>query len=237
MKMGAEPKKMAVLGGLVAVAAIVYWMNSSDGPSPTASARSASAPGSVAMTPVTVPKVRPRRQPTGFGEGLGVFEPEAPATVDPTKVDPTIRLDLLAKVQSVESEGGVRNIFKLEQPPPEPVKLDPNIPKVPKLQMTDGQPKLPAVNAASTKPGTPGTPAAPVAPPINLKYYGYSTKRSDGEKKAFFLDGDDIIVAAEGDLIKKQYRVIRITTSSVQMEDTNSKSTQTLPLTPEAAPA
>ncbi len=72
--------------------------------------------------------------------------------------------------------------------------------------------------------------------PINLKYYGYSTKRTDGEKKAFFLDGEDIIVASEGEIIKKQYKLVRIGTTSVQMEDTTSKTTQTLPLQPEAAP-
>ena len=238
MKLGAEPKKLAALVGLAAVAAIVYWMNSSDSsPSTPTITRPAAAPGTVPTAQVNVPKIRSRRQPKGFAEGLGVFEPEAPASVDPSKIDPTIRLDLLAKVQAIESEGGVRNIFKIEQPPPEPVKPDPKIPDVPKLQLTDAQPKPPGATAASTQAPGPVASAAPVAPPINLKYYGYSTKRSDGEKKAFFLDGDDIIVAGEGDMIKKQYRVVRITTSSVQMEDITSKSTQTLPLTPEAAPA
>jgi hypothetical protein len=234
MKMGAEPKKIAVLGGLVAVAAIVYWMNSSDAPAPSPAPVRTAAP--VAITSAVAAKVRARRQASGLGEGLGVFEPDVPATVDPSKVDPTIRLDLLAKVQSIELEGGNRNIFKVEAPPPEPVKPDPKMPVVPPIH-PNGAPPGPPPKIESGPTATPQPAAVAGAPPINLKYYGYSMKRSDGERKAFFLDGEDIIVAAEGDIIKKQYKVVRITNSSVQMEDTASKSTQTLPLTPEAAPA
>jgi hypothetical protein len=239
MKMGTEPKKLAILGGLVAVAAIVYWMNSSsDAPAPTPVRHAATAPDAAAVTPAFASKLRARRQVQGLGEGLGVFEPEAPVTVDASKVDPTIRLDLLAKVQAIELEGGNRNIFKVEAPPPEPAAVANagKIPVVPGIHPGDGQPK-PPVTPTSTAPTSPTPAGAAGAPPINLKYYGYSTKRSDGERKAFFLDGEDIIVASEGDIIKKQYKVVRITNSSVQMEDTTSKTTQTLPLTPEAAPA
>jgi hypothetical protein len=236
MKMGAEPKKIMVLGGLVAVAAIVYWMNSSDAPAPSP-VRHAAASDAVAVTPAVAAKVRARRQASGLGEGLGVFDPGVPTTVDPSKVDPTIRLDLLAKVQAVELEGGNRNIFKVEAPPPEPVAADKGkpIPEVGKIAVGGPQPS-PNEKGPTKVEAQPLAPT-PVAAVINLKYYGYSMKRSDGERKAFFLDGEDIIVAAEGDIIKKQYKVVRITNSSVQMEDTASKTTQTLPLTPEAAPA
>ncbi|HTP26861.1 MAG TPA: hypothetical protein VMK12_14555, partial [Anaeromyxobacteraceae bacterium] len=33
--------------------------------------------------------------------------------IDPTRVDPTLRLDLFAKVQSVEPAGGARNLFQM----------------------------------------------------------------------------------------------------------------------------
>ena len=49
--------------------------------------------------------------------------------------------------------------------------------------------------------------------------------------RAFFLDGEEIFVAAEGELIKKRYRVVQIDTNSVIMEDTEYKNNrQTLPL-------
>ena len=39
-------------------------------------------------------------------------------------------------------------------------------------------------------------------------------------KKAFFLDGEDILVATEGELVKQRYRVVRIGLSSVDLQDT-----------------
>ena len=85
------------------------------------------------------------------------------------------------------------------------------------------------------KPQPPGPPAPPPPPPITLKYYGYSSARGDNRKHAFFLDGDDILVAAEGETVKKRYRVVRIGVNSVVMEDTQFKHEQTLPLQEEAA--
>ncbi|MCX6609832.1 MAG: hypothetical protein NTW74_03150, partial [Acidobacteria bacterium] len=52
-------------------------------------------------------------------------------------------------------------------------------------------------------------------------------------KKGFFLDGDDIVVASEGDLIKTRYKVIRIGLTNVTMEDTQFKQQQTLPIVPD----
>ena len=53
------------------------------------------------------------------------------------------------------------------------------------------------------QPPPPPRQARHLRRPDQPKYYGYSTKRTDGEKKAFFLDGEEIIVAAEGEIIKK----------------------------------
>jgi hypothetical protein len=140
-------------------------------------------------------------------------------------------MDLLTKVQSVEQEGGARNLFQITAAPPPPVVASKPIPIVPGLH-----PNGPTPLAMASTP-TPSQPSAPLPPPpINLKYYGYSTKTSDGEKKAFFLDGEDIIVASEGEIIKKQYKIVRINSTSVQMEDTTSRTTQTLPIQQEAAP-
>ena len=76
----------------------------------------------------------------------------------------------------------------------------------------------------------------PPPPPITLKFYGYSTPRSDGQKRAFFLDGDDILIAAEGEMVKKRYRVVQIGVNSVIMEDTQFKNNrQTLILQQEQA--
>ncbi|HXM43720.1 MAG TPA: hypothetical protein VN924_20970, partial [Bryobacteraceae bacterium] len=147
--------------------------------------------------------------------------------VDPMTIDPTLRWDLLAKVQAVKLEGGRRNLFAVGAVPlpPEPtVAVKRNIPGAKVAQMGPEPP-----------PGPPPAPPPPQAPPITLKYYGYSSARGDNRKHAFFLDGDDILVAAEGETLKKRYRVVRIGVNSVVMEDTQFKHEQTLPLQEEAA--
>jgi hypothetical protein len=75
---------------------------------------------------------------------------------------------------------------------------------------------------------------APPPPPITLKYYGFSSPPGAGTKTAFFLDGEDILVAKEGETVKRRYRVVRIGVTSVVMEDTDSKRQQTIPLAEEA---
>ena len=77
----------------------------------------------------------------------------------------------------------------------------------------------------------PEPPAAPVAPPIPLKFYGFVSATE--AKRAFFLDGDDIVVAREGDVIKKRYKVMRIGLNSAIVEDEQFKSQQTLTLVQE----
>jgi hypothetical protein len=67
---------------------------------------------------------------------------------------------------------------------------------------------------------------------MNFKYYGYKVSKTDGHKAAFLLDGDDILIAGENDTVKnRRYRVVKIGVNSITIEDTQFKSTQTLPLT------
>ena len=237
MNLGADRKKLMILGGLVVVGGLVYWMNSPDAPATSTVARTAADPNAALFAAGAETKGKQRRNPEGVAV-IGGFEYKLTPVTDPSKVDPTLRLDYLTKIQSFETEGGNRNIFKIEQPPPEPPPTHIAKDKIPNAGRIPVGPGQTPVEQTSTikQPENPGPPPPPPPTPINLKYYGYSTKRSDGERKAFFLDGEDVIVAAEGEIIKKQYRVVRIGVSSVQMEDTRSKSTQTLPLQQDAAP-
>jgi hypothetical protein len=148
---------------------------------------------------------------------------------DPATIDPTLRLDLLAKLQQVEPPASMRNIFQYGAAPPpaavavKPVDLPKNTPKI-------------AINQPPPKPaGPPPPPAAPTAPPMTFKYYGYKVSKSDGRREAFLLDGDEIIIAGENDDMKRgRYKVVRIGINSITIEDTQFKSTQTLPLQEDA---
>jgi len=126
-------------------------------------------------------------------------------------------------------EGGSRSLFQFSAAPP-PTTTPGGIQTAttihPGTRMYGPEPP--------PKPPAPPTPTPP--PAITLKFYGYSTPRTDGAKRAFFLDGDDIFVAAEGDLVKKRYRVVQIGVNSVIMEDTEFKNNrQTLVIQQEQA--
>ena len=90
--------------------------------------------------------------------------------------------------------------------------------------------------ATKHPPQAPVTPVKPPPAPIPLKFYGYVNGRGvipTGNKRAFFLDGEDIVVAGENEVIRSRCRVIRIDINSAIVEDTTTKSQQTLPLVEE----
>ena len=54
--------------------------------------------------------------------------------------------------------------------------------------------------------------------PINLKFFGAVEIRG-GPRKVFLSKGEDIFIAMEGDFVDRRYRVVRIGTRSVEMQD------------------
>ena len=74
----------------------------------------------------------------------------------------------------------------------------------------------------------------PPPPPIPLKFYGYSGALRSNVRRAFFLDGEDIVQAGENETIRNRYKIIRIGVNSAVVEDTVAKNQQTLPLAEEA---
>ncbi len=221
LPLGADRKKLAVLGGLaVILVGVIYWNSvSSDSPAAvTAPSRTAAAPvNSFPAMPVIETRPRPPLRP-GSPQQLRLdYQDHKP---DPTTVDPSLRLDLLAKVQAVQLTGGERNLFQFVAPP---------LPKQPEPKIIPGMSggKRGGPAGGATKPPEPPPPPPP--PPIPLKFYGYSVPQP-GVKRAFFLDGDDIIVAAEGDMIEQRYKVVRIGVNSCVVEDTRFQHEETLPL-------
>jgi hypothetical protein len=228
MKLGAnEPKKLIVLGGLVLLGGWLAYTNLFSGPSvsttrtaalPVASEDAVSA--STESEPPAGARAPVRRARSD--EFHPILHPRRPEDrIDPSRIDPTLRLDLLAKLQSVELSGSGRNPFKIGPPPP---KVEPLKGPEPKVDLKPVQ--------ADAKPAAPPGPPSP--PPINLKYYGFTSAPGNTAKTAFFLDGEDILVAKEGDTLKRRYRVVRIGITSVVMEDTDSKRQETIKLTEEA---
>lgn len=117
-------------------------------------------------------------------------------------LDPTLRLDLLATSEKTQYQGAGRNIFVSQRE-------DVQIPNPVARANTD---------AAAAAPPIYTPPQAPSAPPIPLKFYGFAS--SPGEPKKIFLkNGDDVFVAGEGEIVDRRYKVIRITATSVEIQD------------------
>ncbi|MGA2714546.1 MAG: hypothetical protein ABSG41_15700 [Bryobacteraceae bacterium] len=239
MKAGAEPKKLAILATLLVVAGVALYMNVFSGDSPTGPAPAPRAAAVVVPTVDTpqagaigAPDTR-RAVKNNAGTEIkfrqGSLRPED--RPDPATIDPTLRLDLLAKVQNVEMEGTMRNLFQYGAAPPPPPAAPIPLPEHPPTIAINSKPATPP-----PPPPPPGPPPAPKAPAMTFKYYGYKVSKADGRKEAFLLDGDDIIIAGENDAVKLgRYKVVRIGVNSITIEDTQFKSTQTLQLQEDTA--
>jgi hypothetical protein len=227
--LGAEPKKTAVLAGLALVAAYLLYTNfrgDTPGQSSPAVRTAAPAPGPAA-TPAGADVRRSSRPAVDrsaqeFRPSLKPRRPEERR--DPATIDPALRIDLLAKLQNVKLEGGQRSLFEFSQPRP---------PKTPDVKILP-KPGQPAANSNGGTPAAPKPEAAaavkPPAPPITMKFFGFISQAKGGAKRAFFLDGEEIHIASEGDMIKKRFKVVRIGISSAVVEDTEHQHQQTLPL-------
>ena len=235
MKLGAERKKVYILCGLLVLAVLMFWMNRNDDSSPetpepanrsavaappapvvTRSNTSGPAPANISQAPRNRTATRSSQE---FKPSLKPRRPEDRA--DPMTVDPTLRLDLLAKLREVRLEGGTRSLFEFSQAPPPKTADVKIVPKAIKNALNN--------KPTETAPVVALDPVKPPPPPILLKFYGYANQKGP-PKRAFFIEGDDIYVVGEGELIKKRYKVIRIGINSAVVEDTQFQHQQTLPL-------
>ena len=233
-KLGAEPKKVATLGVLMVVLAYFVYDNMTSDDTPRTTPRPAATAAPIATSPraAATSALIPTAPPNLAGRsrtrsGVQEFKPRIGARrpedrLDPASIDPSIRLDLIARLQSLKVEGGHRSLFEFTQAPVAQTKDTPIV--KPKPMIGPPPPPPPETAKADT------TPPKPPPPPINLKFYGYINSPRQAARRAFFLDGEDILVAGEGELLKKRYKIVRIGVSSAVVEDIEHKHQQTLPL-------
>jgi hypothetical protein len=221
-----DKKKVMILAGL-GVTLVVVWFINRDPSAPVQAPTvrvpvrpNAPGPRDVPTEASPGPRVATR---TSSGRGsIADFRPtlKLKEGTDVSKIDPSLHLDLLAKVKNVAMSGGSRSLFEFSQAPaaaaPPPV-------------VANIYPTMGPVYKPPAPPPPP--PAKTPPPPIPLKFYGYSgTARSSGLRSAFFLDGDDIVIAKETDMVRNRYKIVRIGVNSAVVEDTTNKNEQTLPL-------
>ena len=139
---------------------------------------------------------------TGVHADDGKFEPlNVP--------DPSLRLDLLERIQKEQYNGRHRNIFSAEPLPPPPDVLA-------------------AQKAAQDGPVTPAPP-----PPVTVPatFYGIVTDPATGNRRACFsANTDNIYILAEGGTLLNQFRVVKIGNNTVEMQEISSGRSTTLTL-------
>jgi hypothetical protein len=203
MKLGAENRTTALIAiALMIIAAFMIVRMWSGGGQPAAASNAAPVPPEAAAE--TAPARVGRRAARGARSATRNATPGSVVTLDPR-----LRLDLLKLSEGTEYKGTGRNIFDAAAEIPKPI-------------------ENPIKEASKTPPPPPPPPPGP--PPINLKFVGFA--RGTGEvTKVFLTQGDDIFVAAEGDIVNRRYKVMRINANSVEIEDVLSNNRQTIPLT------
>jgi hypothetical protein len=161
-------------------------------------------PSPPAAAPVTGPTTTTAGRPGARRTASGRVSP----LVEP-RLDPTLDLKLLGQSEEIKYAGNGRNIFAAGSLP---------IEKPKGTGATDQQ-------AALRQP-----PPIPPPPPITLKFFGFANRPGE-TKRAFLSQGEDVFIAAEGDIVDRRYRILRISPTAVDVEDVLNNNRQSLPLT------
>lgn len=230
MKVGIDPK--ILVGSLVVFAAVLFWYNSRSDDIPSSPSRVPSAVRTDTPNiapPATAAPAKPRvsnarRTANQLANDRGTLRLRP---VDATRgdVDPTLHLNLLSRLQAVEETPSTRSLFEIGTVTPPAASGMPTI-------------KGPVV-MPKPLPGPPPAAAAATPPPLNIpwRYYGYVRPAETGKTNSgLFLDGDNVLVVSEGQVVKQRFLIVELTPTTARIEDTQLRQGQTLPVVPVANP-
>ena len=163
---------------------------------------SAAAPVAIGPAGSAPETLAPQRTTTGRGSGKKAATSRT--------LDPTLRFDLLKASEGTQYEGRGRDVFRVFVDPP---------------------PRLVAPVVKNQTPVVSAPPAIPPPPPINLKFFGFAISKPGEAKHIFLVEGEDIFIAKEGDIVDRRYKVVRISPNAVEILDVLSNNRQSIPLT------
>jgi hypothetical protein len=96
----------------------------------------------------------------------------------------------------------------------------------------------PAQAAAKAAPQYPTVtaPPEPAPPVLSMKFFGYGSLPTNGPRRAFLLDGEEIHIVQEGDTVQNHIRITHIGNDRIEYEDTitGKKNSSTLEMPPQA---
>jgi len=132
--------------------------------------------------------------------GNSANAPSADGQFAPVNVDnPALRMDILNRFLNLQYKGTHRNIFNAVPPPPPSAEV-------------------------KTPENVPPPPSVPTGPPpltVEAKYFGYATDAMGNNRRAFFAtaNNEDVIIAGEGDTLLGRFRVVRLTSTTADLEE------------------
>jgi hypothetical protein len=134
----------------------------------------------------------------------------------PPVENPQLHIPAVDRARKTEYKSGGRNIFSRDLPPP-PAAIHPKPDPIP-------QP-------------APVIKEEPKVPPLPVKFYGFGTVPNGTVRLAFFTNGEDIYVVAEGELLLNRFRILRIGNANLEYEEVSSGLRGTANLEEQGAPA
>jgi hypothetical protein len=135
--------------------------------------------------------------------------------------NPQLHTDREKRARETEYKSTGRNIFSaVAPPPPVPQGLGPK----------PNDPKHPVA------PIPPPPPPIPVASPLPVKFFGYGTIPTSASRRAFFTDGEDVYIVAEGEVLLNRFRILKIGNVNLEYEEISSGLRATAPLEDQGAP-
>lgn len=202
MKLGIENRKQMIAAAVLGVFLLLVVVYQF---MPSSSTIASTAPATNGAEGISLKAARATAR---RNSGSGLAKKERP----PQSLDPTLHLEQLAATEQIKYEGSGRNIFVSQ--------ADPTIPTAHGNGTTD----------IKTAPGWQ-LPSVTAPPPIPLKFFGFASKPGQ-PKKIFLSKGEDVFIAGEGEIVDRRYKVVRITPTSVEIQDmVGSGPPQSIPLT------
>jgi hypothetical protein len=131
--------------------------------------------------------------------------------------NPQLHTDGVERARKTEYKSRGRNIFSRELPPPPPPAQEPK-----KSEQYGPKVEVP--------------PPPPPPPTLPVKFFGYGTVPNGTVRLAFFTDGQETYVVAEGELLLNRFRILKIGNANVEFEELSNNLRGTAPLEEQAAP-
>jgi len=204
VKLGTENKKEMIVAAVLGVVLLLVVAHEVI---PSSSTIASTTPSTVAADPLALPATPAH---PAARRSLAPVKKERPAQ----SLDPTLQLKLLAATEAIKYEGSGRNIFVAQA---EDVKIP--------------TPLAPGQTDPKKADELYHPPSQAAAPPIPLKFFGFASRPGE-PKKIFLIKGEDTFIAGEGEIVDRRYKVVKISPTSVDIQDVvSSGPPQSIPLT------